>query len=33
MLQSLADNGFYVGITNDVNERLKKHNKGEVKST
>ena len=33
VLKSLKDNRTYVGYTNNVEERLKKHNSGQVKST
>ncbi|MBI2442454.1 MAG: GIY-YIG nuclease family protein [Candidatus Levybacteria bacterium] len=33
ILQSLRDKGFYIGITKNVEERLVKHNRGEVQST
>jgi putative endonuclease len=33
VLQSLKDNDFYTGCTDDLNKRLKKHNNGEVWST
>ncbi len=33
ILKSLKDSGYYVGITKDINERLKKHNEGGVSST
>ena len=33
ILQSLVDNGYYIGICKDLNCRLEKHNKGGVKST
>ncbi len=33
ILQSLKDRDFYVGQTKEINQRLKKHNNGEVPST
>ena len=33
ILRSLKDAGLYVGTTDDINKRLTKHNKGQVKST
>ena len=33
ILKSLKDNRTYVGYTNNLEERLKKHNSGQVKST
>jgi len=33
ILQSLKDRKFYVGFTEDLRERLKKHNNGFIKST
>ena len=33
IIQSLKDNGYYVGMTQDIEYRLKYHNKGYVKST
>ncbi len=33
VLQSLVDNGYYVGIGKDLVVRLKKHNRGGVRST
>ena len=33
ILQSLKDNNFYTGYTQDLRNRLELHNKGEVKST
>ena len=33
ILRSLKDNKLYVGVTVDINQRLNKHNKGQVKST
>ena len=33
VLKSLKDSKTYVGYTNNVEERLKKHNSGQVKST
>jgi len=33
VLQSLADNNFYTGFTSDIENRLKMHNNGLVKST
>lgn len=33
VLQSLKDNQFYVGYTNNLGKRLKDYNQGEVKST
>jgi len=32
-LKSRVDDKFYIGSTNDVNRRLKEHNKGETPST
>ncbi|MBU4142980.1 GIY-YIG nuclease family protein [Patescibacteria group bacterium] len=32
-LKSLKNNDLYIGSTEDVNNRLKKHNDGKVKST
>ena len=33
ILQSIKDNGFYIGITQDIEKRLKDHNYGKTKST
>ncbi|MCX6704882.1 MAG: GIY-YIG nuclease family protein [Candidatus Woesebacteria bacterium] len=33
LLKSLRDGSFYVGITNNLQSRLKNHNKGYVKAT
>jgi len=33
ILRSKKDCDFYVGYTKDLEERVKKHNKGDVKST
>lgn len=33
VLQSIKDEGFYVGICKDLTKRLGKHNKGGVRST
>jgi len=33
ILQSFRDKGYYIGITANIENRLKKHNKGEVRST
>ena len=33
ILQSLKDNGYYIGITKDTEKRLIEHNKGKTKST
>jgi len=33
ILQSLKDNGFYIGISSNVARRLKDHNYGKTKST
>ncbi len=33
LLKSIKDNRTYVGYTNNLQERLKKHNSGQVKST
>jgi putative endonuclease len=33
ILESLSNGSFYVGQTNDLVVRVKKHNKGEVRST
>ncbi|MFH2105076.1 MAG: GIY-YIG nuclease family protein [Parcubacteria group bacterium] len=32
ILKSLKDNGYYIGYTFDLGERIKKHNAGETKS-
>ena len=32
ILKSLKDNGFYIGCTKDLNQRLVEHNKGKTKS-
>lgn len=33
VLRSLKDNRFYVGMSQDVDKRLKEHNTGKTKST
>ncbi len=33
LLKSLKDNSYYVGISEDISERLKRHNLGRVSST
>ena len=33
ILQSLKDLGYYIGQSEDLDDRIKKHNKGLVKST
>ncbi len=33
ILQSEKDNGYYIGITKDIEKRLKAHNNKEVQST
>lgn len=33
ILKSLKDKGYYIGICKDLNNRIKKHNSGQVKST
>jgi putative endonuclease len=33
ILQSLKDNTFYIGQTNNIKGRIKRHNSGNVKST
>ncbi len=33
ILRSLKDHGYYIGQTDDLDDRIKKHNKGQVKST
>ena len=33
LIQSLRDKKYYIGQTDNIQERLNKHNKGEVKST
>ena len=33
ILKSLKDGGYYVGISKNVVERLRKHNSGSVRST
>ena len=33
ILKSLKDSGYYIGQTKDLNDRLKKHNNGQVRST
>lgn len=33
ILKSLRDSGYYIGQTEDLDNRIKKHNKGLVKST
>ena len=32
ILQSLKDLGYYIGITDDVDKRIKEHNQGKTKS-
>ncbi|MFA5995613.1 MAG: GIY-YIG nuclease family protein [Patescibacteria group bacterium] len=32
ILQSLRDNGYYIGITENIEQRLKAHNAGKTKS-
>lgn len=32
ILKSLKDNGYYIGYTSNLEERIKKHNAGETKS-
>lgn len=33
IIKSNKDNGYYVGITKDIEKRIDKHNKGQVTST
>ncbi len=33
ILKSLKDSGYYIGQTKNLNDRIKKHNGGQVKST
>lgn len=33
LLQSLKDDSYYIGQTDNIDKRLKKHNNKEVKST
>ena len=33
ILKSLSRSSYYIGITKDVNDRLKRHNSGQNKST
>ncbi|HEY3249540.1 MAG TPA: GIY-YIG nuclease family protein [Ignavibacteria bacterium] len=33
IIESLVDNTFYIGQTNNLKNRLKRHNKGMIKST
>lgn len=33
VIQSIADEGYYIGICRDLDKRLEKHNKGGVRST
>jgi len=33
IIQSLKDKGYYIGICEDIEKRLLKHNSGGVKST
>jgi len=33
LLKSLVNNKYYIGYTNDINLRLRKHNNGDVRST
>ena len=33
ILKSLKDNNHYIGISNNVSERVKQHNSGKTKST
>ncbi len=33
ILQTLENNRYYIGHTNNLDERLKRHNSGKVKST
>ena len=33
ILQSLKDTKYYIGQTDNLNERVRKHNNGQVKST
>jgi putative endonuclease len=33
VLQSMKDNGFYVGFTKDLKQRFEQHQRGEVQST
>jgi putative endonuclease len=32
LIQSLVDNSYYVGMTSDLERRLKEHNNGKTKS-
>ncbi len=33
IIQSQKDNGYYIGITKDISQRVDKHNRGAVRST
>ena len=33
ILKSLKDSGYYIGQTENLDDRIKKHNNGQVKST
>lgn len=33
VIRSLKDNGYYIGISNNIDNRIKKHNSGGVYST
>lgn len=33
VLQSLVDGKFYIGMTNNIDRRIKQHNNGKVRST
>jgi len=33
ILQSIKDGGYYVGVSKDVNKRLRQHNDGKSRST
>lgn len=33
IIQSLKDNSYYVGYTNDLDDRIKRHNSGRSKAT
>ena len=33
VLKGLVKNRYYIGYTNDINSRLRKHNNGDVRST